>query len=111
MTTKNLIGIAEFGSYNQRRYGTPWVARFDVTTGRPDFDGARVGGYTGGYNTGDAGTLYVIDPQPGDVYAYGQKDYRGCRQAGSYNIAVIQADGTVSRMTRAEYLSGMVVNA
>ena len=109
-TNTKLIKIADYASYNQRRYGTPWIAKFNPVTGRPVFDGDRVGGYTGGYNTGDAGSVYAINPCAGDVYAFGQKDYRGSTRGAAYQIAVIGADGqTVSIMTRAEYMSGMVI--
>ena len=68
--------ICKYESFNQRRYSNPWVAIVDKKTGKPDFS-KRVGGYTGGYGRGEAGELYVTDPQEFDVYMYGQKDYRG----------------------------------
>lgn len=68
--------IKNYGSFNQRRYGNPWVAIVDPKTARPDFS-ERVGGYTGGYGLGEAGELYVNDPQENAVYMFGQKDYRG----------------------------------
>jgi hypothetical protein len=68
--------IAEYESFNERRYSNPWVAMVNPTTGKIDFS-QQIGGYTGRRGGGEAGTLYVIDPQPFAVYAYGQKDYRG----------------------------------
>ena len=68
--------ICKYESFNKRRYGNPWVAIVDKTTGKPDFS-QRVGGYTGVYGGGEAGELYVTDPKEFDVYMYGQKDYRG----------------------------------
>lgn len=68
--------IKKYEAFNFRRYGNPWVAIVSKTTGKIDFT-QKVGGYTGGYKSGDAGELYVIAPKEGDVYAYGQKDYRG----------------------------------
>lgn len=68
--------IASYGEFNERRYGNPWVAKVDPRTAKPDFS-VRVGGYTGGYNMGEAGDLYVYEPEEGAVYMYGQKDYRG----------------------------------
>lgn len=68
--------IKTYETFNFRRYGNPWVAIVSKTTGKIDFT-QKVGGYTGGYKSGDAGELYVISPKEGDVYAYGQKDYRG----------------------------------
>ena len=68
--------IKSYGSFNHRRYGNPWVAIVDPKTAKPDFS-QKVGGYTGGYNRGEAGELYVLEPQDGAVYMFGQKDYRG----------------------------------
>ncbi|HNX63310.1 MAG TPA: hypothetical protein PKN45_11765 [Candidatus Limiplasma sp.] len=67
--------IKKYSEFNFRRYGNPWVAMVSPN-GKIDFN-ARVGSYTGGYNKGEAGSLYVTDPIEGAVYAYGQKDYRG----------------------------------
>lgn len=68
--------LKSYDSFNSRRYSNPWVAIVDKTTAKPDFS-VRVGGYTGGYNRGEAGDLYVTNPQDGAVYMFGQKDYRG----------------------------------
>lgn len=68
--------ICKYESFNKRRYSNPWVAIVDRKTGKPDFT-QRVGGYTGRYGQGEAGELYVVDPQERAVYMYGQKDYRG----------------------------------
>lgn len=68
--------LKHYSSFNQRRYGNPWVARVDKKTAKPDFS-ERVGGYTGGYNAGEEGDLYIYEPQEGEIYMYGQKDYRG----------------------------------
>ena len=58
-TVSNAI-IASYSSFNQRRYGTPWVCT-----------------YTGDGYQGEEGDLIVTDPVVGQVYGYGQKDYRG----------------------------------
>jgi hypothetical protein len=70
-----MITIKKFGEFNSRRFGNPWVARVG-SDGKINFS-VRVGGYTGGYNKGEAGSLYISNPVDGAVYAYGQKDYRG----------------------------------
>lgn len=75
--------IKHYGSFNQRRYGNPWVAKVDTKTAKPDFK-SKVGGYTGGYNKGEEGDLYVYDPEEGTVYMYGQKDYRGGNTENGY---------------------------
>lgn len=67
--------IASFGSFNQRRYGTPWVCTM-TPAGKYDFS-QRVGTYTGDGYQGEEGDLIVTDPVVGQVYGYGQKDYRG----------------------------------
>lgn len=67
--------LETYSSYNERRYGDPWVAKVGAD-GKIDFS-ARVGGYTGERGKGEAGDLYIIKPAEGQVYAYGQKDYRG----------------------------------
>lgn len=80
--------IRGYDSFNQRRYSNPWVAIVNKETAKMDFK-QRVGGYTGAYGKGEAGDLFVTEPQVGAVYAYGQKDYRG--NNGGY--AYVQWDG------------------
>lgn len=67
--------IASFDRYNFRRYSGPWVCIM-TPTGQHDFS-KRVGMYTGNAKQGEAGALVVFDPVVGQVYGYGQKDYRG----------------------------------
>ena len=95
--------IKSYGSFNFRRYGNPWVAIVDPKTAKPDFS-ARVGGYTGGYNRGEAGDLYVTDPQEGAVYMYGQKDYRG---NGSERGYVQYIDGSFRTVSTDNLLSAL----
>ena len=68
--------IKSYSSFNRRRYSDPWVAIVDPKTAKPNFT-KRVGGYTGIRFKGEAGELFVTEPQDGAVYMYGQKDYRG----------------------------------
>ena len=72
--------IKKYSEFNFRRFSNPWVARV-ASNGKIDFN-AKVGGYTGAYGKGEAGSLYIENPVEGAVYAYGQKDYRG--NAGGY---------------------------
>ena len=67
-----IVKIKDFEAYNHRRYSRPWVAL--VVDAKPDFS-AEVGRYTA--KSGDAGELVIVDPQVGQVFAYGQKDYKG----------------------------------
>lgn len=76
------VTIATFDEYNFRRYSNPWVAVVDEN-GRLDFN-KKVGTYTGRYNSGEAGDLYVFSPIEGQVYGFGQKDYRGNRTIVEY---------------------------
>lgn len=78
--------IRTYDAFNGRRYGNPWVAIVSPT-GKIDF-GVRVGGYTGAYGKGEAGELYATEPAEGQVYAYGQKDFRGSN--GGYEYVVYQ---------------------
>lgn len=77
-----MITLKTYSSFNFRRYSNPWVARVDAT-GRIIFKPA-VGGYTGRYGSGEAGDLYIYAPVEGQVYAYGQKDYRGGNTTKEY---------------------------
>lgn len=67
--------IKSYESFNERRYGNPWVAKVN-SEGKINFS-VRIGGYTGGYGKGEAGQLYVTNPEENAIYAFGQKDYRG----------------------------------
>lgn len=71
---KNAV-IDSFPAYNQRHYGTPWVCTMN-NDGSFNFQ-KKVGCYTGNARQGEAGDLIVNEPVQGQVYGYGQKDYRG----------------------------------
>jgi len=65
--------LKHYGSYNARRYSTPWVCRM---TGLGEYDfKTRVGDYSG--RKGEDGDLVVFAPADQTVYGFGQKDYRG----------------------------------
>ena len=76
-----IVKIKDFEAYNHRRYSRPWVAL--VTDAKPDFS-AEVGRYTA--KSGEAGELVIIDPQVGQLFMYGQKDYRGRNTAVAYCV-------------------------
>lgn len=69
---KNAV-IEHFGSYNERRYSTPWVCPM-TKEGKYNFS-EKVGCFTG--NKGCEGDLVVYKPVVDTVYGWGQKDYRG----------------------------------
>ncbi len=65
-------------SYNQRRYGKPWIAVVDFA-GNPKGE-YKWGNWVGDHNNGSAGLL-VIEAHEGDVIASGQKDFRNARNS------------------------------
>ena len=71
---KNAV-INHYYSYNERRYSTPWVCEM-TADGKYNFE-KRIGIYTGNGRKGEEGDLVIFDPVVGQVYGYGQKDYRG----------------------------------
>lgn len=65
----------ETSSYNERRFGKPWIAKIVFVGREATFNfGSWVG------QTGEEGLL-VIDLEPGDVYAMGQRDTRKMRNS------------------------------
>ena len=76
-----IVKIKDFEAYNHRRYSRPWVAL--VVDAKPDFS-VEVGRYTS--KSGEAGELVIIDPQVGQLFMYGQKDYRGRNTVTAYCV-------------------------
>ena len=76
-----IVKIKDFEAYNHRRYSRPWVAL--VVDDKPDFS-AEVGRYTS--KSGEAGELVIIDPQVGQLFMYGQKDYKGRNTVSAYCV-------------------------
>lgn len=77
-----------FGSYNPRRYGRPWIAKITSwpVGGRPEVEWGR-------YLGDDDGGEVEIEAMPGDIIRTGQKDHRGGNtDAGWY---VVQDDGSL----------------
>lgn len=85
-----LVVVKSFEAFNKRRYSDPWVAKVSPD-GRLDFS-ERCGGYTGGYHTGDAGDLYIVDPLEGAIYAYGQNDRQ--KKTITWSISNTKMDGS-----------------
>ncbi len=84
-----------FGSYNQRRYGRPWIAKI---TSWPVGDKAEVswGSYLGNDNGGEV----EIEANPGDVIRTGQKDGRGNGTSADWYI--VSPDGSLIHTTAAK---------
>lgn len=76
-----IVKIKDFEAYNHRRYSRPWVAL--VVDAKPDFS-VEVGRYTS--KSGEAGELVIIDPQVGQLFMYGQKDYKGRNTVTAYCV-------------------------
>lgn len=79
----------ETSSYNERRYGKPWIAKVDFVT---DKKGAfHFGDWIGA--TGSSGLL-ELDCEPGDVVARGQKDTRKPVNS-TPDYYIVQEDGSL----------------
>jgi len=78
----------KFGSYNQRRYSKPWIAKITSWPigGKPE---VQWGAYCGDDNGGEV----EIEAMPGDIIRTGQKDHRGGNTDASWYI--VQADGSL----------------
>ncbi len=61
----------ETNTYNEKRYGRPWIARVD-------FSQNPKGNFAFGTWVGEPGYkgILLLDAEPGDIVAKGQKDYR-----------------------------------
>lgn len=77
----------ETNSYNERRYGKPWIAKLDFSApGKPTY---TFGSWLG--VPGSSGEL-SIEVEAGDVIATGQKDHR--KSVSPQELGVVQPDGT-----------------
>lgn len=79
----------ETNSYNQRRYGKPWIASVDFSQStKGDFS---FGDWTGdGYNGGEG--VLTINANQGDIIATGQKDFRKPANSAPH-FFIVNADG------------------
>jgi hypothetical protein len=97
-----MVTVKKYESFNFRRYGNPWIAKVDKNC-KIDFT-IKVGGYTGGYNKGEAGELYISNPIDNQVYAYGQKDYRGNNGGYKYIIYKNEKFEEIEKTELSKYL-------
>ena len=83
------------GSYNDRRYGKPYIAKivWDTPQGT-----AQWGEWVG--QPGQPGLL-VLDVEPGDTVMLGQKDHRNSRKSAP-DYYVVADDGALHPVTKAE---------
>lgn len=82
-------------SYNERRYGRPWIARVTFPTAKGEF---AFGEWVG--QPGDPGLL-VVDAEPGDIVARGQKDLRKPRNSAP-DYYVVGETGELSGIDKAD---------
>ena len=80
----------ETGSYNEKRYGKPWIAIVDFSS-NPNGD------FKFGTFVGDAGYegVLILEVEPGDIVARGQKDHRA-RRVDPPSYYVVKQDGSLS---------------
>lgn len=87
----------ETSSYNERRYGRPWIAAVRLTGTKLEYDFAA-GTVTASF--GSAGML-SIPCVPGDVIAYGQKDNRRPDKS-DHTILRMRDDGSMETIDRTD---------
>jgi hypothetical protein len=75
------------GSYNEKRYGKPWIAKVDFSVKPPGF---AWGDCTGDHYNGGEGCL-EITAEPGDIIARGQKDFRKPRNSAPDFYLVLES--------------------
>ena len=81
----------ETSSYNERRYGRPWIAKVVITEAKPGGE-FLWGQWIGDSSNGGEGELILDNIEAGDIYARGQKDLRKPRNSAP-NYYVLGADG------------------
>jgi hypothetical protein len=84
-----------YSSYNERRYGRPWIGRITAwpVGGRPEIEWGR---YCG---DGSGGEVEIM-ARPGDIIRTGQKDNRG--NGGSNDWYVVDPAGTLRGIEQTE---------
>lgn len=95
--TMNEVRVSkEFGSYNSRRYGKPWIAKVTKwQVGKPpELDFGR-------YVGDDSGGEVEIDAEVGSIIRIGQKDFRSGR-GGFSGWYVVQPSGELKEVSPVE---------
>lgn len=84
----------ETKSYNEKRYGKPWIAKVSFEDSKKgDF---IWGDWTGDHYNGGEGVL-SLDANIGNIVARGQKDNRQPRNSAP-DFYVVSADGTLDKI-------------
>jgi len=75
--------------YNERRFGKPWIALVDFST-------SNTGTFVFGDWCGDRGDegILIINAEPGNIVAFGQKDNRNSRNSKP-EFYKVRNDGTL----------------
>ena len=82
----------ETDKYNERRYGRPWIAKVDFSKSKKgEF---HWGDWVGDHRNGGEGVL-VIEANPGDIVAQGQKDRYKPRNSAP-DFYAVKVDGSLS---------------
>jgi len=78
----------ETSSYNDRRYGKPWIAKVDFASGKPGYQWGEWVGTPGGEG------VLTIQAKPRDIIAKGQKDNRKPRNSAP-SFFIVTPDGSL----------------
>lgn len=83
----------ETSTYNERRYGKPWIAKVDFTDPKGTF---TFGDWSGDARNGGAGIL-SLNANPGEIVAIGLKDNRQPRNS-SPDFYLVAPDGSLQSL-------------
>jgi hypothetical protein len=83
--------MRDTGSYNERRYGKPWIAKIGLDGNELKFNfGTWIG------SPGCEGVLVLESIEPGEYYARGQKDFRKPRNsAPDFYVLTFDGEGAI----------------
>ena len=98
-----MFAVKEFEAFNGRRKSQPWIAKVNQF-GKISFE-EKIGGYTGAYGKGESGILYISKPEEGQVYAFGQKDYRNANC--TFKKYVVYVNGQLTEVEGQAFLDAV----
>ena len=88
----------ETATYNQRRYGRPWIAKIVIKDGKLDY---QWGQWVGDHYNGSEGLLILTGMAIGDIFAKGQRDNRKIANSAP-DYYQLDASGKGISITKAE---------
>jgi hypothetical protein len=74
-----MISVKKFEAFDADKYGDPWIAVLGKDGKAVIEKNTYIGGYTGS-KKGDAGELYLKEPEDGMVYIYGPNLQSKCNR-------------------------------